>query len=109
MASTLWIGNNNVIEIGKDLVGVLTNDVTDAVDTAATVTCTLKDSAAVDVTGDTWPKAMAHATGGNYVATLSDAIAIVADAIYTAHVDVVGTGGEVAHWEIALTAKVRNT
>ncbi|MCR4300972.1 MAG: hypothetical protein NUV51_05120 [Sulfuricaulis sp.] len=46
---------------------------------AATVAVTLKDSAGVNITGETWPKTLAYVAGSNgrYRATLSDLIGIV--------------------------------
>jgi len=102
MALTIFIDNNNTIE----LVG-LTNSATDVVDTAATVTVTLKDSLDVDVVGQAWPATMTHIAAGLYRTTLDADLTLVHNANYTAYVEVVGTGSEVGHWELALRAKTR--
>ena len=100
----LYVGNSNVVELQA-----LTNSVTDVVDTGATVTCTIYDSSGTEVTGQSWPAAMAHDAAGTYRATLDDDIAIIADRAYTVHVDATGTGAEVGHWEVTITAQTRKT
>ena len=97
------IDNNNVIELQT-----LTNGITGAVDTGASVTVTLKDSSGTEVVGQSWPAAMNHDTGGTYRATLDDGLTLIATRSYTAIVDAVGTGGEVGHWEIPVQAITRN-
>lgn len=102
MSLVLYVGNSNVIELQT-----LTNSATDAVDTGATVEVTLKTLAGVNVTGQSWPLALTHASAGTYRATMDSAAAIVANRKYVAHVDVTGSGSEVAHWEVPTTAEVR--
>lgn len=99
----LYVGNSSVVELQA-----LTNSVTGALETAATVTCTIKDSAGVDVAGMTFPISMPHTSvDGTYRATLQDGIAIIAGRRYTAVVDAVGSAGEVGHWEAPVTADTR--
>jgi len=102
MALTIYIANNNCIELTG-----LTNTATEVVDTAATVTVTLKDSLDVDVVGQAWPATMSHVAAGLYRATLDDDLALVHNASYTAMVEVIGTGTEIGHWELSLRAKTR--
>jgi len=104
MSLTIWIDNNNVIEWQA-----LTNSVTEAVDTGATMTVTIQDSSGTEVTGQTWPATMTHVSAGLYRATLDSDLVLTAGREYTAVLDVTGTGGEVGHKEIVATARVRNT
>ena len=98
------IDNNNVIELQS-----LTNGITDVVDVAASVTVTIKDSAGVNVTGQSWPATMAHNTGGTYQAILDEALVLIPNRMYTAHVDAVGSGSEVGHWELSIKAITRTS
>ena len=97
MSLVLYIGNSNVIELQA-----LTNTVTDAVDTGATVTVTITDTADVEVSGQVWPATMSHTSGGTYRATLEDDIALVARTKYKAVIDVIGSGGEVGKWIVTV-------
>jgi len=103
MALVLYVGNSNVIELQA-----LTNSATDAADTGATVNVTLKDKTGAEVTGQSWPAALSHVSAGTYRATLEDDIAIVNRGRYVAHIDVTGSGSEIAHWEADVTALTRN-
>lgn len=100
----LWIGNHMVIEH----VGVR-NTVTGVYDNAATVAVTLKDSAGVALTGETWPKTMSYVAGSNgvYRATLAATIAAVSGDKLRAHLAVQGSGGEIDYREIPVTARYR--
>ena len=102
MSNELYVGNNNVVETQA-----LTNDVTDVVDTAATVTCTVYDGGGSEVSGESWPKAMPHDTGGTYRAILSENLGIVAGDLYTVVINVTGSSGEVAKWTCRIQAKNR--
>ncbi len=99
---TLWIDNNNVIELQD-----LTNSVTEVVDTGATVTVTLQDSSGVEVAGQSWPAAMAHDTGGTYRVTLDDDLTLIEGRTYKAIVHAVGTGSEIGHWVCDVLARKR--
>ena len=109
MTDTLWVDNNNVIELGNTENGgtALTNSVTGAIDTGASVTVTLKDSSGVDVLGMVWPAPMTHDSGGLYRATLDESLEIIRGATYTACIDAVGSSDEVGHWECSAVAKTR--
>ena len=102
MSLIIYIENNNVITLEG-----LTNSATDVVDTGATVTVTLKDSTGTDVVGQTWPASMSHVAAGTYRATLDSDLTLTNNRRYTAEIDAVGSGGEVGHWEICCTARVR--
>jgi hypothetical protein len=100
--SLFYIGNSNVIELQT-----LTNSATEVVDTGATVTVTMKDSAGEDVVGDTWPLAMTHVSAGLYRATMDDGLVLDHHDTYTAFVEAAGSGGEVGHWECDIRAENR--
>jgi len=97
----IYIGNSTVLELQA-----LTNAATDLVDTGATVTITLYDSAGVAVTGQAWPAPMSHVSAGTYRATLDHDLALVENRQYVAHIDAT-SGGIVGHWELPVRAKVR--
>ena len=67
---------------------------------AATVAVTLKDSAGVDVVGETWPLAMTYVSGskGRYRAILTDALTLDPGAKYTAIITAV-SGTLNRRWE----------
>lgn len=74
----------------------LTNTVSGAVDTGATVQiASFTDYNGDSVAGETFPVAMPHDTGGTYRATVSSALAIEAGGIYTMKLTATGSGGEV--------------
>ena len=98
----LYLDNSNVIELRS-----LTNSVTGAVDTGATVNVTIVDSAGTEVTGQSWPVAMGHASAGTYRATLDAAIKLIAGRKYTAIVNATGTGAEVGEWNCSVIAMDR--
>lgn len=85
----LYIGSGNVVEWQE-----LTNSVTGVVDTGATMTVTLKDSAGEEVDGQVWPATMAHDAAGTYRATLEDDLDLTVGDTYTAEITVTGSGGE---------------
>ena len=99
---TLYIDNSNVIELRE-----LKNSATDAADTGASVSVTVKDSAGDDVAGESWPVSLAHASGGTYRGTLSSAIALTEGDVYTAVVSVAGSGGQTAKYNCRLRAEER--
>lgn len=100
---TLYIGNHNVVELQT-----LTNVVSGAADTAATVEMTLKDRNGSEVAGQVWPATLAHDTGGTYRATLDFDLSIKPRKTYIAEISVTGTGGERAYWEVPVQAMSRN-
>ena len=98
----LRIGNSIVVELSG-----LTNSVTEAVDTGATMEVTLLDSAGAEVPGATWPMAMPHAGSGDYRATLPHTVELTDDAYYTALITATGSGGEVGDWRVNCKAEPR--
>lgn len=86
----------------------LQNAADDSYLNAATVSVTIKDSAGVNVTGETWPKTMSYvaASNGKYRATVSDAMAIVPGRAYTAHITAEASG-LTGNWQIAMLGAVR--
>lgn len=76
-----YIDTDNVLSITG-----LKRSVADTFENAASVTVTLTDSDGVQVTGETWPLAMAYeaSSNGNYRATLVDSLNVTENAFYTA-------------------------
>ena len=101
--SIIYIDNNNLLTLTA-----LTNCATDAVDTGATVTVTVKDSAGTNVTGQTWPATMAHVSAGTYRATLDADLILLDGRAYTACISATGSTGALGYWEFPLTAKTRS-
>lgn len=99
---TLYIDNNNVVELQA-----LANSVTEVVDEGASVSVTIKTRSGSVVAGQNWPLAMPHVAGGKYRGTLEPDLSLSAGRDYVAHIDVVGSGGEVGHWAVPITALVR--
>lgn len=95
----IYLDNSNVLELRS-----LTNSVTNAADTGATVAVTLLDASGAEVAGQTWPVSMSHVSGGTYRVTLSSTIQLISGHVYTARVDAVGSGGEVGEWNCMLLA-----
>jgi len=103
MELRLFVGNDNVVELRE-----LRNSVTDAVDTAATVSFTLQTEDGVDLAGPVWPLSMPYDAGsGAYRVVLPASIPIVEGDYYVGVVDVVGSGSETGRFEIGLPAVVR--
>lgn len=103
MAEVIFFLNDNVIELTG-----LKDEITDVNIDDATVTVTLKDSTGVDVTGETWPLAMAAlGSGGIYRATLINTLDVTLLDQYTAVVDVTTTGGVKAKWSIPAQVTLR--
>ena len=105
-AELIYIDNTNVIELTE-----LTNSVTSAAITNATVTVSLYDSAGVLVTSQSspnqiFPLSMSHVAGGTYRAALIDGLVIVENRQYIAHIDA-NASGTIGHWELPVRAKVR--
>lgn len=104
---TLYRLNDNLIELTG-----LTNGVTGAIISNATVGVTLTKSDGAPVAGDDgleWPVAMA-ATGtpGSYRAILEDGLVLTAGEVLIADVDVDAGGDLKAHWTLDVRVQDRN-
>jgi len=106
MIGEIYLLNDNLVVLDK-----LANEADGAAINNATVTCTLKDSAGVNVAGQTWPLAMVYQVGsvGKYIGTLEDALSLADGAVFTAVIDADGGAGLKGHWEIPVKAKVRRS
>jgi len=104
MTTCVYVGNANVVELRG-----LRNVVDDAYVNDADVTVTVKDSASVDVTGQTWPTTMDYVTAsdGTYRAVIEEEVELVAGDTYYAFIDADAGGNQTAHWEFAFVPKVR--
>jgi hypothetical protein len=103
MSVTIYTGNNaNVIEI-RDV----TNTVTTAVDTGATVSVTLTDKSGAEVAGATWPVNMPHVSAGLYRVTIPPPLTLVEDREYNVKVLLAGSAGEPGEINCTATATKR--
>lgn len=103
-AEILYDENDMVVEIRG-----LANEVTGEYLNAATVNCTLKDSAGVSVSGQSWPTTMTYVTSsdGVYRAIIGYAAGTVASSTYTLQIDVNGGAGLRGQWSIPCVCRRR--
>lgn len=101
----LFVSNDNLIELSglrnnTAATGVYIND--------AAVSITLKDSAGVEVAGETWPLSMGYVTAsdGIYRAVIENTITITAGLVYAAEVSADGDGLQ-AFWALTVIAATR--
>lgn len=100
---TLYKGSDMLL----DLEG-LTDEASGAVLNGATVSCTLKDTAGVNLVGETWPKAMAYVanTNGVYRAALSNTLVVTVGSRYSAEILAINDGQR-AFWTVDVLCKTR--
>lgn len=100
---TLYQGSDMLLELEG-----LSDEASGAILNGATVTCTLKDSAGVNVVGETWPKAMAYvaSSDGVYRAALSNTLTVTAGGRYTADILAINAGQR-AVWRVDVLCKTR--
>ena len=101
---TTFVANTNVL----DLIG-LKDEIDDSFINSAVVTVTIKDTAGVAVTGQTWPLTMSYvaASDGVYRAFVSETIAFIPKTKYIAYIDANGGANLVGHWEFSFKALAR--
>lgn len=93
-------GNTMVVELRSlvDIAGVAV--------TAATVTCTLKDAAGANLTGETWPFAMPHVSAGTYRGVPSAAIA---PPLGACTLEITATvGSTIGYWKVSVVMEHRD-
>lgn len=102
---SIYMQSDNVITVSE-----VKNALTDAYINNATVTCTLKDSAGVNVLGQTWPLTLSYvsASNGVYKGTLEDGLTLVRGRYYVAHVDIDAGSDLIDHIEIGYTAAIKS-
>lgn len=98
----IYCGNTTILELQE-----LTNTLTDAAVTNATVTATIETAQGTDVTGQTFPLTLSHVAAGTYRGTIENDLAIVAGRTYTATIDATVSGVGVGHWETKIKAAER--
>jgi len=101
--SQIFLLNSHVFEL------VLSDAITGRPVTNASCTVTLRTSASATVAGQSWPLALTYVSGtdGIYRATLESDLTLVADSVYTAHVEADAGDGKIGHFELDLTAARR--
>lgn len=106
MSVTLYVGNDNLIEVTE-----LKNEAEDTYINNATVTVTLIDPALSpqQVSGESWPLSLAYVSGsnGNYRATLVDTLSLSRSTKYIAQVSADGGTGLKGYWEVEAVAIIR--
>lgn len=104
MASALYVGNDNVLEVDG-----LKNAVADTYINNATVSVILVDKNGEQVEGDTWPKTMDYVadSDGKYRCTLKDTLSLSPMEAYTATITADGGADLKGYWEFALRSATR--
>jgi hypothetical protein len=101
--NVIYLANTNIIELGP-----LTNNITGALITTATVNATLKKKTDnTDVAGQIWPISLAHIADGIYRGTLPHTIGIEAGKYYTAHVTADAGANLKGDWKTTVSVQVR--
>ena len=99
----IYIDTDNVLEIEE-----LTNGLTGAAITDATVSVTLLDSDGAEIAGESWPVTMSYIVGTTaaYRATLTDSLTLTDRQEVTAHI--VADAGDGLHreWQKPFTAVI---
>ena len=96
----LYRDSHNVVEVQD-----LTDQLTDAVVTDATVTVTVTDTVGVEVVGDTWPKDMPHVAAGTYRAVLDYDLELELGIQYVAEFIAIDTSTNQKVWRCKVTVK----
>jgi hypothetical protein len=104
MARIAFHQNDNLLEVfglKDEAAGTFLN--------SATVTVTVTDLKSVQVTGETWPLAMAFVAGsnGDYRATLKDTLGFTAGQEYVADIIADGGTGLKARWKFRFKVRTR--
>lgn len=100
----LYANCNNVVEWQT-----MTNAVSGAAVTTATVAVTVLDGDGVEITGETWPKSMPHVATGTYRATLSEDINITPGQRYSLVITATVSGDVNERVVVAVAEKRRTT
>lgn len=101
---TVFVANTNVLEI----IG-LKSAVEDTFINDATVEVTVKDADGAEVSGQTWPTAMAYVatSDGDYRAILEHDLALTDKAKYTAEISIDAGAERIGFWAYSFTAQAR--
>ncbi|WP_027037883.1 hypothetical protein [Mesorhizobium ciceri] len=100
----VYVGNTNIIELSglkSAIEGTFVND--------ADVSVTVKDAEGTNITGQTWPAAMAYvaSSDGIYRGILEDDLGLVDGTTYYAHIEADAGTNRIGHWEFAFVPKTR--
>jgi hypothetical protein len=96
----LLIGNQMIAELNN-----VTNQITGALITGATISVRVTDLDDNDVSGETWPVAMIEGDSGDYTAVIPETVVIVEGTKY--RLKYVMTSPVAQTWEPLVTAKRR--
>jgi len=105
MTEIALVGNDNILELDlfkNEAAGTFINS-------GATMSVTVVDSAGTEVTGQTWPATLSYvaASDGKYRATLEDVAAFVDGSKYTAKITADGGPGLKGFYELPLQGQTR--
>ena len=98
----IFVGNTTILELQE-----LTNTVSGAAVTTATVTATIETSQGTDIGGQTFPLTLSHVSAGTYRGTIENDLAIVAGRTYDVTIDATVAGVGVGHWDAKIKAMER--
>lgn len=103
----IYRANTNVVEVPS-----LTNGLTDALVTGATVTCTIVDAAGTQVVGATgfsWPISLSAVSGatGSYYGVLPHTLTLAAGTVYYAQIAADAGVDLQGYWEVPVRAVTR--
>jgi hypothetical protein len=105
--NVIYIANSNVVQLAD-----LTNGLTGATVTGATVEVTLTDASGTSVTatGVTWPLTMAAASGatGTYRVALPHTLTLTTGGVYYADITASGGTGLQGAWHVPVRAMRRS-
>ena len=104
--NTMVVQLGTLIALGDASDAPLTDAITRAVITDATVTAQLEDSAGATISGQAWPITLAHVSGGVYRGSAAAAVAVVQGARYI--VEITATkSGNTGTWRVPVIAEER--
>jgi hypothetical protein len=103
---TAFVANTNLLE----LIG-LQNATDGSFIDGATVTATIVDASGAELSGQSWPLALAYiaSSSGNYRLALPDSLPLIAGRKYIAHVHADDGNGSVGDWSLPFWPQVRKS
>lgn len=111
-ACAWYLDNTMVVQLGTlrslgDLLDApLTDGITGAVITDATVVAQLEDAAGATVSGTTWPVTLSHVSGGVYRAAVSHGVVLTEGTDYVVEIQADKSGNR-ATWRVPVIAQQR--
>lgn len=104
--NTMFLQLGTLISLGDATDEPLTDEITGAVITDATVTARFLDLGGTEVAGETWPVALAHVSGGVYRGAASYAVAVSLGVQYVAEITATKDASR-AQWRLPVVVRER--